>query len=128
MVSAMEDHYQKWVNLCYLVLSISVGYLLFTAGGKLVGAYDLETKIRNIDLILRGLSTFSGVVLFVSLYRHRVVNQFMNEVVLELSRVHWPSARETRVSTFVVVLMVLISGMILGLLDYLWVQVVRWML
>ena len=124
----MEDQYQKWVNLCYLLLSVSVGYLLFTAGGKLVAAYDLETKIRNIDLVLRAAITFLSIVLFLSLYRHRLINQFMNEVVLELSRVHWPSALETRMSTIVVVLMVLISGMILGFLDYLWVQVVRWML
>ena len=90
-----------------------------------MGLYDLEVKVRNIDLILRTSSAALGALLFVILYRHDEVNQFMNEVMAELSRVAWPTQKETGSSTFIVIVMVLISGTVLGLLDFLCVQVLK---
>jgi preprotein translocase subunit SecE len=78
--------------------------------------------------VLRGVSVAAGAILFVVLYRNDQVNQFMNEVVVELSRVTWPTQKDTTSATFVVIVMVIISGMILGLLDYCWVQLLKWVL
>ncbi|OFZ85855.1 MAG: preprotein translocase subunit SecE [Bdellovibrionales bacterium RIFOXYD1_FULL_55_31] len=49
----------------------------------------------------------------------------MNEVMMELSRVSWPTQKETSSATMVVVIMVMISGMVLGFLDYLWTELLR---
>lgn len=124
----MESQHQKWVNLSYLAAAVLLGYIVFSASGKLIGAYDLEARIRNIDLILRGLSVATGAILFIVLYKNEAVNQFMHEVVVELSRVAWPTPKDTRSATGIVIIMVLISGMILGLLDYFWVQLLKWIL
>jgi preprotein translocase subunit SecE len=124
----MERQYQKWVNLSYLAAAILFGYIVFSMSGKLVGIYDLETRFRNIDLILRGASVAAAAILFVVLYRKEASNQFMNEAVAELFKVTWPTPKETSSATMVVIVMVLISGVVLGLLDYLWVQVVKWIL
>ncbi len=124
----MESEHQKWVNLSYLAVAILFGYIIFSTTGKIVGAYDLEARVRNIDLILRGISVLSGGILFLVLYKHEQANQFMNEVMVELSRVTWPTQKDTRSATVVVIIMVLISGMILGLLDYCWVQLLKWIL
>ena len=96
--------------------------------GKVVGIYDLETRIRNIELILRVVSVLAGGLLFIALYRHEKANQFMNEVVVELTRVTWPTQKETSSATFIVIVMVVISGMVLGLLDYCWIQLMKWIL
>jgi len=93
-----------------------------------VGAYDLEVRIRNIDLVLRGLAVLAGGLLFVGLYRSEQANQFMNEVVVELSRVTWPTTKDTSSATMIVIVMVLISGIVLGLLDYCWIQLLKWVL
>jgi len=124
----MESQHQKWVNLSYLALAILVGYIVFSTTGKIVGAYDLEARIRNIDLILRVISVVLGLISFLVLYRNDRANQFMNEVVVELSRVTWPTQRDTTSATLVVIVMVVISGMILGLLDYCWIQLLKWVL
>lgn len=124
----MENQNQKWVNLSYLVVSILLGYIVFLVGGKVVGAYDLETRVRNIDLILRVGSGFIGLILFIILFRNEKANQFMNEVVVELSRVTWPTQKDTSSATFIVIIMVIVSGMVLGLLDYFWVQIMKWIL
>jgi len=124
----MESQHQKWVNLSYLAAAILFGYIVFSGAGKIIGAYDLETRIRNVDLILRGLSALAGGLLFLVLYRNERTNQFMNEVVVELSRVVWPTQKETSSATFIVIVMVVISGILLGLLDYVWIQVMKWIL
>lgn len=124
----MESQHQKWVNLSYLGLAVLVGYVVFSTAGKIVGTYDLEARIRNIDLILRVISVAIGAILFICLYRNERSNQFMNEVVVELSRVTWPTQKETTSATLVVIIMVIISGMVLGFLDYCWVQLLKWVL
>jgi len=124
----MQSQYQKWVNLSYLAFAILLGYIVFSMAGKIVGAYDLEARVRNIELVLRGVSVLAGAILFVALYRNDQANQFMNEVMAELSRVAWPTQRDTTSATFIVIIMVVISGMVLGLLDYFWIQLLKWVL
>ena len=124
----MESQHQKWVNLCYLAAAAVVGYVVFTFSSGLVGAYDLESRVRSIDLVVRLLSIVVGAILFFVLYKNDNSNQFMNEVVVELTRVTWPTQKETSSATMIVMIMVLISGMILGLLDYVWTRVIQWVL
>lgn len=124
----MEGQNQKWVNLSYLALAALLGFLVSAFMAKVVGIYDLEARVRNIDLIVRGLSVLAGAILFFALWRNEKVNQFMNEVVVELSRVTWPTQKETTSATMIVIVMVVVSGMILGLLDYLWTTLLKWVL
>lgn len=124
----MENQFQKWVNISYLAVAILVGYIVFSMCLRIAGTYDLETRIRNIELIVRGLSVLAGALVFLILYRHQQANQFMNEVMVELSRVSWPTTKETSSATFIVIVMVLISGLFLGLLDYVWTSLLKWVL
>ncbi|OGD43298.1 preprotein translocase subunit SecE [Candidatus Azambacteria bacterium RIFOXYD1_FULL_42_11] len=63
--------------------------------------------------------------MFLALLRNQKANKFMNEVMVELSRVTWPTQKETSSATFIVIIMVLISGLILGLLDYVWTKLLQ---
>ncbi len=124
----MDSQNQKWVNLSYLLLSVLLGYIVFAFGLKLMGAYDLEAKVKNFELILRVLSLLVGGVLFLGLAKNDQANQYMHEVVVELSRVTWPTQKDTVAATFVVIIMVLISGVVLSLLDYLWTKLIQMVL
>jgi preprotein translocase SecE subunit len=124
----MENQHQKWVNLSYLAIAAVFGYVAFSLSQKMVGLYDLEARIRNVDLMVRIGSIAISAGLFGILYRNARTTQFMNEVMVELSRVTWPTQKETSSATVVVIVMVIISGMILGLLDYTWTQLLRWVL
>lgn len=124
----MESQYQKWVNLSYLALAALVAYIVFAFSTKVVATYDLEARVREIDLILRAGSLLVGGLLFFILYRNDQATQFTNEVMVELSRVTWPSQKETTSATFIVIVMVVISGLILGFLDYLWTALLKWVL
>lgn len=124
----MESQHQKWVNLSYLAVAVLVGYIFFALSFKLIGTYDIEARVRNIELIVRVLSIVIGAILFLVLYRNDRANQFMNEVVVELGRVTWPASRETASATGIVIVMVLISGLLLGFLDYVWTALLKWVL
>lgn len=124
----MENQFQKWVNLSYLALAVMVGYLVMAFALRMVGIYDLETRIHNVDLIIRGASFVMGALVFFVLWRNDQASQFMNEVMVELSRVTWPTHKETVNATFIVIVMVLISGMVLGALDYFWTRLLQWVL
>ena len=124
----MENQQQKWVTLSFVAASALLAFLVFSFGQKIAGAYDWEARFRNVEMGLQGLSIVLGLGLFAFLYRSDAVNQFMAEVVVELSRVSWPTQKETRAATLLVVVMVLISGVFLGLLDYLWTILLKWII
>jgi preprotein translocase subunit SecE len=124
----METQHQKWVNLSYLAVAALLAYIVFAGGLGLAAQFDWEAKVRNIDLVLRIGSIVAGGALFLALYTNHRSNQFMNEVVTELARVTWPTQKETTSATFIVIIMVLISGAILGFLDYLWTVLLQWVL
>ena len=120
--------YQKWVNLSYLAVAGLIVYVIFTGGQYAVSAYDLEARIHNVELVLRGISLLIGLIVFFVLYRHEQANQFMNEVVTELVRVTWPTQKETSNGTIIVIVMVLVSGMFLGFFDYIWTNLLKMVL
>ncbi len=124
----MENANQKWVNLSYLAVAALTSYVFFSGMMKLTGVYDLEAKIRNFEIILRIVSIAIGGILFLVLLKHPKSNAFMNEVVTELTKVTWPTQKETTSATMITIVMVLISGMILGFLDYVWTKVMQWIL
>lgn len=124
----MENQQQKWVTLSYLAVAALLAFVTLSLGQKFMGVYDLEAKVRNADLILRGVSMLAGAVLFIGLLRSEKATQFMTEVVVELSRVSWPTQKETSSATILVIIMVVISGLFLGFLDYLWAVILKWII
>jgi preprotein translocase SecE subunit len=121
----MESQQQKWVVSSFLSVAFLLAYLIISAGMYAGGTYDLEARVKNFELIVRGISVFAGLFSFILLYRNEAANKFMGEVVVELGRVSWPNQKEAGYSTVVVIVMVLISGMILGFLDILWAYLLK---
>ncbi len=72
------------------------------------------------------LTLIAGVVALgtgIYLYRHERVHALANEVSAELKKVSWPSAKEVRAATLVVIVMAILSAVILGLFDFVWSNV-----
>ena len=51
--------------------------------------------------------------------------QFLQEVWIELKKVYWPTWKETRAATIVVVIIVLFFALYLGLVDFALSQIVQ---
>ena len=120
----MENQNQKWVNLTYVALGGILAWVLSSLLFRVSGAWDLEAKFKQIDLAIRIGSVVLGFALFFILKANTKANTFFNEVVEELSRVNWPTSSDTARATVVVLIMVLISGSILGAFDALWTWII----
>jgi len=53
------------------------------------------------------------------------VRQFLREVRIELKKITWPGRKETIASTVVVIVIVLISGVYLGVVDMILSRLIR---
>jgi preprotein translocase subunit SecE len=62
------------------------------------------------------LATIAGIVL----YKNDRMYGLANEVSSELKKVTWPTAKEVRQATVVVIIMAILSAVILGLFDFVW--------
>ncbi len=121
----MENQRQKWVNLVFTAVAILVAAVLFVGLSKLSAIYNLESNVKSIDMIIRFGSIALGAALGFALYFTDTTNAFMNEVILEMSRVTWPAAKGTVNATIWVILFVLIAGAFLGAFDSLCAWVIK---
>jgi preprotein translocase subunit SecE len=72
------------------------------------------------------ISVFSGLLAIavgVYCYRNDRIYLLANEVAGELKKVTWPTPKEIRNSTFVVVVMAIISAILLGTMDLVWTNI-----
>jgi preprotein translocase SecE subunit len=124
----MENQNQKWVNLSFFVFSALLFYVLSSLIWMLSGTYDLEARVPNLGWTIRAVAFAVSAVVFLLLYKNEKANEYMNEVFVELSRVTWPSQKETQRSTVLVMIMVALSGAFLGFLDSIWSWAVSFIL
>ena len=114
--------------MTFLFASLMVAGVAFVGLSKLSAVYNLESSIKQIDLYLRMGSIALGAVLGFGLYFNDKSNAFMNEVVLEMSRVTWPASKDTTNATIWVILFVIVAGALLGAFDSLWSWIIKMLL
>lgn len=115
----MENNNGKVVTVSFMVAGVIVGYIvafiLNTIGATASG--DVA-RLVNRDVVRHGVPILIGVLAFLSLQFRKGVVDWADEVVSELKKVVWPSRKDTTNMTIVVCIMILISGVVLGLFDF----------
>ena len=115
---------RRWVALAFF----SFGFLFWVLLDKflawtmaLVGFGDFNYELAGekftittlIGLLVAGFSTIYA-------WRHPTLSTLSNEVIVELKKVTWPTAQETRGATVVVIVTVFIMAVFLGVFDLFW--------
>ena len=108
-----ENAPNKPVHLMYLVGAVLAFYLLQWTIDWVWGYFAKPPD----ELTLSIGSGIVAVVGAIILYRNDRVYTLANEVAGELKKVTWPTAKEVRSATIVVIVMAIISAIILGLFD-----------
>lgn len=126
----MENReHQRVLNIAYIVVAALVAFITLTGLMKLSSTFDLEAKVTWIEYFFRGLSIFLGAAVFLVLYRNAVINAYMQEVASELlTKVVWPTRKETTSATVIVIITVCIAGVGLGVFDWLWALILKWII
>ncbi len=118
-MAQQENAPNKPVHLMYLVGAVILFYLLQWSidwvWGFFTGSGSTPSEFK-ISLIAAVAATVIGVVA----YKNDKFYHLANEVASELKKVTWPTAKEVRSATMVVVVMAIISAIILGLFDLAW--------
>jgi preprotein translocase subunit SecE len=68
------------------------------------------------------LGVILGACLAAGLYAWMTTRSFVGETIVELDKVHWPTAAETRVNAMVVIATSVIAAVIIGCYDLIFAQ------
>lgn len=115
-MATQENAPNKPVHLIYLVGAVLLFYMLQWSIDWVWGYFGSAPSEFKITL-------FAGVVAIavsVILYRSDRIYSYANEVAQELKKVTWPTAKEVRSATAVVIVMAVIAAVILGIFDFVW--------
>ncbi len=115
-MAQQENAPNKPVHLIYLVGAVVMFYLLQWSIDWLWGYFGSPPSELRITL----LAGVSATLLAIFLYRSDRIYTLANEVAGELKKVTWPTAKEVRTATIVVIVMAIISALILGVFDFVW--------
>lgn len=113
----------RYVNLSFVAIGL-VAYLvlgeLFTA---LIEVFGSSANFQILGVNFRFAHLLAMVVSIgfaIYLRRNPRVYDYAMEVGSELSKVTWPTWKETKLATIVVIVTTLIISLILGLMDLIW--------
>ena len=116
-MAQQENAPNKPVHLMYLCGAVLLFYVLQWSIDWVWGFWGTPPSEFRITIISAVVTLIAAAIL----YRHDRVYTLANEVAGELKKVTWPTWKEVRTATFVVVVMSIISAAILGLVfDVAW--------
>lgn len=107
------------MTLCIVAFSILIGFTLSTLLHAFSGAFGIVAQAMNYDGFKHGLPVVVSLILFLSLQFNKKFLIWADEVIAEIKKVVWPSSKDTRGMTIVVILMVFISSIIISVFDLL---------
>ena len=120
-----EASRHKILTFSFVVASFVVGLVVSVLLDTAIGSSGLIARYASGDLVRHGLPVFLGLTSFVVLQFNPKIRVWADESLIELSKVVWPSPRDTRNMTIVVCIMLIISSLILGLLDFVSTEAVQ---
>jgi preprotein translocase subunit SecE len=115
-VAQQDNAPNKPVHLIYLVGAVVLFYLLQWSIDWVWGYFATSPS----DFVISVVAAIGAGVTGIVLYKNDRIYTLTNEVATELKKVTWPTAKEVRAATIVVIVMAIISALILGLFDFVW--------
>lgn len=111
---------RKWVHFLYAAAGGLLYYLLVQTG-KWVWSYFAKPKA----LIVYGIAFLITAIAAWIAWRSEELFTLASECVTELSKVTWPTRKETMMATMVVIITVVIASLFLGVFDGIWSYLTR---
>ena len=116
---AQENAPNKPVHLVYLCGGLLLFYLLKWTADWIWGYFTRSPSELYVTLFAAGAALVTGTLL----YRNERTYTLVNEVTTELKKVSWPTGKEVKAATIVVIVMTIIAAIILGFFDFVWSNV-----
>ena len=125
----MENTNNKIITISLMTAGILIGLVVFVLVESMAAiATGGFGRMLAQDLVRHGLPVAIGLLAFIILQINKGVLSWADEVVTELRKIVWPSRKDTTAMTVVVCVMLLISGVVLGLMDIISSKVIETLL
>jgi len=113
---------ERWVQFAYAACAITLAWFLIKSSNAvwtlLADSVDAVPEANATAIAVgAGLVAFLAAVVA---YRSKRIHTFVVEVCVELSKVAWPTRKETWSQTIVVIIVSIIAAIILGVYDAVW--------
>ena len=115
-MAQQENAPNKPVHLIFLMGVVVLFYLLQWSIDWIWSYFGTPPSDFKLSLFSGVAAAFTGIVM----YRSDKYYALANEVASELRKVTWPTAKEVRAATVVVIVMAVTSAVILFLFDLVW--------
>jgi len=116
---------KKISSISFMVAAIIVWISATTLLQTLAGSFGVVQRMYNSQIIHHGLPIILAVGLFAFLQFSPKILNLTEEVVLEISKIVWPSRKDVVGMTIVVVVMVFIASVLLLCADTVAREVVK---
>lgn len=111
-------HGRKWINGIMAAGSVLVAYILATFLKQMGEWFDLEAKVRYYGGFSQAAAILGGLLFFVYLFRNQNVQQYLDEVFTELTKVVWANRDDTFKLTIGIIIGVFLTSVVLGVVDF----------
>ena len=102
-----------------------VGYIAQVLNTLLSSSWGVYARLTGSDFITYGAPIIFGLVFFIYVSFSKKTKTWTREVIVEVSKVVWPSRRDTTSMTIVVCFLMILSGILLGIFDFFSGQVIQ---
>ncbi len=114
----MNKTNSKLLTISFALFSFLIGFSLHLILKSFSGAFAIVARLNENDLFKHGLPVLIGLVIFFYLQFNKKTLEWGSEVVLEITKVVFPTKADTTALTIVVVVFVMISSVIITLFDF----------
>ena len=102
-----------------LAIAVICGYTTKVAVDRIMTYMDIYVRNISLQVVINIIPVLVGAAAAYITYRKDKIRNYLLEVIAEVKKVVWPNKKETWGATVVVIIAVIISGIVLGIFDWL---------
>lgn len=121
----MEKTINKIMMVSFVCAAFLVGYTVQVLNTLLGSSWGAYARLTDSEIVSNLLPIAAGLIFFIYLVSSKKVRQWSQEVIVEISKVVWPSKKETTALTVFVCIFMIFTGILLGIFDYFSSQVIQ---
>ena len=107
----------KIVTVSFVSLAFLAGFVAQVLFETLSVSVGFFAPFYSQDIFRHGIPFITGLGLFLYLYLNKEAKTLADEVVTEVRKIVWPTKKELYAMSFVVCLILILSGAALGVFD-----------
>ena len=113
----MEKTINKIMMVSFVCGAFLVGYAAQVMNALLSNSWTVYARVTDSEMISQLIPVFFGLIFFVYVSFSPKVKTWANEVIVEVSKVVWPSKKDTTAMTVFVCFFMIMTGILLGIFD-----------